>query len=103
MSNLDNEGYPTEEFLEYIRNFDFEDAVNPNEYLQELEDGWWMPEWGFTLHRPYRGYRKLELHTGGWSGNEDTIQALQDSFFFTMFWEKTYRGGHYYFKIPYIK
>ena len=41
----------------------------------------------------------IELHTYGWSGNEAIADALQDNtYFWTMFWEKSERGGHYYFR-----
>ena len=43
---------------------------------------------------------KLELHTLGWSGNEDIIQALKQNFiFWSMNWDMSRRGGHYYFTI----
>lgn len=41
----------------------------------------------------------LQLHTGGWSGNETLIDALR----LTTLWIRCYRGmevgGHYYFKL----
>lgn len=43
---------------------------------------------------------RFEYHTGGWSGNEDVINALRQNLpFWSLFWEKSTRGGHYYFKI----
>lgn len=43
---------------------------------------------------------KLGLHTGGWSGNEDIIEALQENeMFFLLYWLKSVRGGHYYLQI----
>jgi len=39
-----------------------------------------------------------ELHTGGWSGNEEIIRAMQDNrVWWGMFWESSRRGGHYEF------
>lgn len=47
---------------------------------------------------------RFEYHTGGWSGNEDVICALQQNFlFWSLFWVKSTRGGHYYFKIKLLK
>lgn len=44
---------------------------------------------------------KFSLHTSGWSGNEDIIEALKKNRFFWMFfWERSDRGGHYYFVVP---
>jgi hypothetical protein len=40
----------------------------------------------------------LQLHTGGWSENEELIDNLSKSFFWNMYWQKSERGGHYYFK-----
>ena len=46
----------------------------------------------------------FEYHTGGWSGNEDVISALRQNFlFWSMFWQKSTRGGHHYFRIIPIK
>ena len=41
----------------------------------------------------------LELHTGGWSGNEEIIDALgRNKMFWMLYWQKSERGGHYWFK-----
>ena len=61
---------------------------------------WHWPEWG-VRQGAIEGIDYLELHTGGWSGNEEIIQALERSkskffFFFHTKWE---RGGHYYFEV----
>lgn len=42
----------------------------------------------------------LELHTGGFSPNEEIVKVLQETFFWSMFWQVSKRGGHYYFSIP---
>jgi hypothetical protein len=42
---------------------------------------------------------KIELHTLGWSGNEDIIRELQKSSLWLMHWSKTFAGGHYYFNL----
>ncbi len=96
----DVDGYPTKELLEWIESYD--PQVLPFEdFAKMLRRCWWMADWGFKLKRKRSGKRILELHTGGWSGNEDIIDALRKNiFFFPMTWRKTYAGGHYYFSIP---
>lgn len=43
---------------------------------------------------------KLEIHTWGWSGNEDIVHALNSTMLWFSFWQRSDRGGHYYFEIP---
>lgn len=42
---------------------------------------------------------KLELHTGGYSANEEIITELSQTSFWFFFWQKSERGGHHYFTI----
>ena len=42
---------------------------------------------------------KLILHTGGWSENEAIISDLVETEFWLLYWQKSERGGHYYFEI----
>jgi hypothetical protein len=43
---------------------------------------------------------KYALSTGGWSGNEDLIGALQENtLFWACCWESSCRGGHYEFEV----
>ena len=88
--------YPTKKELKSIREWKF-DGNNIENFLQNLEDVWNSNYGQFILS----GKRiiKLSLHTRGWSGNEDIINALKESFFWIPYWQKSCRGGHYYFKI----
>lgn len=98
---LDKDNYPDEASLKEIEKWDIlKQGVRG--LLALVEENTWMPDWSFSI----AGKRVLrfEYHTGGWSGNEDVINALRrNSLFFQMFWEKSTRGGHYYFKIRPIK
>jgi hypothetical protein len=89
--------YPTQEDLDILSKWDFNQG-SIKDFLDFLESSWWMADWGFKLSG--KRVLKLQLHTGGWSGNEDIIDAIQKQFiFWSMCWTETHRGGHYYFKI----
>lgn len=100
---LDDHGYPTAEWLQFIKEYAPDESLPLIRFIDMvLIDRWWMPDWGFKLHRAYRGVRKLELHTGGWSGNEETIEAILSNMHLTHFsmrYVKWTTGGHYYFEI----
>jgi hypothetical protein len=98
---LDDEGYPTEEYLQFIRDYTHE-TMNIIDFVNVLSDGWYFGDWGFNLGRKYKGTRKLQLHTGGWSGNEKIINAILSNIYLThceMKYIKWHVGGHYYFEI----
>jgi len=93
----DKYGYPTDEELEYIKNFDvLREPIQ--ELLDHIKSIWWMDGKGIELKGKH--VLRLELHTLGWYGNELIIDALFDNtMFHTLYWEKSERGGHYYFRI----
>ena len=100
---LDDENYPKEEWLQYIKSYKPDESLPLITFVEMvLVDGWYMSNWGFKLHKKYKGKRKLELHTGGWSGNEETITAIKSNMWLTHFqmryvmWRT---GGHYYFEL----
>ena len=88
--------YPTEEYLTSLENWQWSEGWG--ELMERVKAGWWQPEWGF--HRP-EGERNFNLSTGGWSGNEQIISALQRNFvFWSVCWLTSRRGGHYQFELP---
>ena len=98
---LDNKGYPTEEWLQFIKSYKPDKSLPLLTFVNMvIIDGWYMSDWGFKLSKKYKG--KLELHTGGWSGNEEIIAAIKSSMRLTHFqmryvmWRT---GGHYYFEL----
>lgn len=98
---LDEDGYPTEEYLNFIKNFNHE-TMPILDFVEVLQDGWYFGDWGFKLHRKYKGKIKLELHTGGWSGNEEIIETILKNIWLTHFnmrYVRWHTGGHYYFEI----
>ena len=87
---LDSEGYPTEETLKLIRDFDL--LRNGKEELLSIIKEIWC------YHSCYqRDEERLTLITGGWGGNEDIIRALEGSMFWVLYWESSHRGGKYTF------
>ena len=104
MEYLDSEGYPTDELLEYIE--DYNNFKNYQEILDIIEKVWWMPDWGLRKKKPYterltkqRVYTYY-MSTGGWSGNESLINALKRNVLFWMYWRASRVGGHFTFRFP---
>ncbi|TNC79256.1 MAG: hypothetical protein C9356_20200 [Oleiphilus sp.] len=87
--DLDDNGYPLESALEKIRVWPVEDLKGLISYLESL----WYQGWGFTHHG-----NRLLLATGGWSGNEDIVGALQGNhLFWSLCWVSSRRGGYFEF------
>ena len=71
-----------EEFMEYVR-------TTGKYWCDSHPFGWWQ-----------RG-RTYWVSTGGWSGNEEILSAMQSNFmFWATSWVSVRRGGHYVFTIP---
>lgn len=101
---LDDDGYPTDTALDIIREWTFQ--MNQKELFEFIKSIWWMPDWGWkecevidevTNEKSYAYY----ISTGGWSGNESIIQAMQENkwMFWTLTWQQSRRGGHYIFQL----
>lgn len=104
---FDKDGYPTEETLQTITKWPINDFRDTNTLMRFAQEAWHWPDWGITIaprrHREHPTsplVRKWSVSTGGWSGNESIINALQDNFvFWALTWVQTRRGGHYIFHI----
>lgn len=89
---LDEDGYPTEEALDTIKNWNYQDVPGLIDFIRSL---WKWPEYIEITED-----KKLEISTCGWSGNESIIYALEsNSIFWHMYWESSDRGGHYVFDL----
>jgi len=90
---FDADGYPTDETLDAITSWD---AAHDSRGLVEfVAEAWHWPDY-FIID----GFH-VEAHTGGWSGNESLISALQDNTVFWLFcWSESRRGGHFVFELP---
>ena len=97
---MDKDGYPTDEELQEIRQWSKNRIVDYDVLglLDYIRDRWRYADSGYFKLVGKRVLR-LELHTAGWSGNESIIDALQENVFWFMWWQKSTRGGHYYFRI----
>lgn len=104
---MDSEGYPTSEALDYIKNW----AVIWGRGGNETKVGKYF---GKDKHEELIEYVKsiwayndaivyedglLEIHTVGWSGNEDIIEELRKTDLWLMKHRATQTGGHYYFRL----
>jgi hypothetical protein len=88
---MDKDGYPEESELEKIRNWkDFNDGfIGFLEYVRSL---WTYHEFVKTNNGSYI------FITGGWSGNEELIRAMQSNHTFWLFcWQSSNRGGKHVF------
>jgi hypothetical protein len=57
---------------------------------------WKYADWGWTQEG-----RRFAIFTGGWSGNEELIGAMQENFvFWAICWEWSHKGGHFEFQLP---
>ena len=100
---LDDEGYPTEEALQKIRDWPPPQDWRNNDHWRAIFEFvkalWWAPDWGW--HEDVRGQHAYVISTAGWSGNESLITAmLANQTLRMMCWQQSRRGGHYVFTLP---
>jgi len=104
---FDKDGYPTEATLDAIRLWpvktmtdaaaamDFAGAAWSYPDRWHLTERWEDPDWPSFPERVY------EFSTGGWSGNEDIVAAIEANAILQMLgawsWQ---RGGHYEYRFP---
>lgn len=92
---MDEDGYPDDEELKLISEWSWQDALGMLEFVRGL---WQWPQF-WTQERD-----ELYLSTGGWSGNESLIAAMQRNIgFWKTCWESSRRGGHYTFDLSRAK
>jgi hypothetical protein len=94
-----SDDYPSDEELKTIEDWPHTDIRNLIKYVKDL---WHIPEWGWRetpSPEPEQGTIYL-ISTGGWSGNEDLIMALQKNLmFWPLCWYSSRRGGHFEFRV----
>lgn len=93
---MDCDGYPTDETIKTIEKWKIHNKQDMVDLLEYVEEAWYYPDY-FTR---YPG-EQYAVSTGGWSGNEDLIAAMNTNYIFWMFcWVESRRGGHYKFEVP---
>jgi len=99
----DQHGYPTDEEIQKIKEWPLTDDYT--EFFAFIRGCWWMPDWGWreedAIDEFFKGklIRRYSISTGGWSGNESIIEAMQENEIrWIMTWVQSRRGGHYIFE-----
>ena len=105
---LDEDGYPTDAALDAIKLWHFSDSKGWFKFIEGL---WWHSSMLWKEDdvphdlRSFKGYEDKMVHrywisTGGWSGNESIIRAMQENnhMLWTLTWVQSRRGGHYIFE-----
>jgi hypothetical protein len=91
--------YPSEEELQKIEVWDHKDPLGLVEFIKDI----WHWEDYAVSRETKDGVTYLQLDTGGWSGNEDIVSALEKNMFWSLWWQRSERSGHYWFEIRDLK
>ncbi len=93
--------YPEDAELKQIAEWDYHDFEGLLEFAGSL---WKYPDrfevFAADSQNDDLGTR-YELSTGGWSGNESIVEALErNAMFWAVCWQQSRRGGYFVFKVP---
>ena len=98
--------YPSEDELKKIEEWPGEDLRGWFSYIKSVGEYWPTASFGWhevdtdkddLREKPYHAYL---ISTGGWSGNEDIIAAMEKNFVcWVQTWYSSTRGGHYEFRV----
>jgi len=104
---FDRNGYPTEATLERIRTWPINTMADAAAAMDYAGLAWSYPDRWKLIERyedpdwPSFPKRLYKFSTGGWSGNEDIVAAIEANQMLTMLgawsWQ---RGGHYEYRFP---
>lgn len=102
---FDEDGYPTNETLERIRTWtENDDYLALMEFVKSalaypyafVEERDCQPEYSGA-----RPTREFSIATGGWSGNESVLEALENNqVFYMLSWYSSHRGGRVVYRVP---
>mgnify|MGYP001164518289 FL=1 len=90
-------GYPDEKVLEKIVAWD---GKNSQEMLELIDQAWNHDYGDMTIESITTGVDRVELITGGWSGNEEVMYAISKNRLFNgLYWQKSERGGKHVYEV----
>jgi len=98
---IDEDGYPTEDTLRIIELWPFD---NSKGWFEFIRDNWHLAHWGWREQEAIDEITNDKnwcyyVSTGGWSGNESIIGAMQKNWvLWNVCWAQSRRGGHYIFE-----
>lgn len=91
---FDEDEYPSDYALDVVSNF----HGTPRQLVELITYLWrWKDMVQVRAH--WHGEIDVVLVTGGWSGNESIISALDNTMFSFRWWEMTKRGGLHMYKV----
>lgn len=92
---MDANEYPTDDELTRITTWPYTDFMGLMDYV---ESHCWSSYGSFN-----RQGREFRLITGGWSGNEEVVRALErNAMFGAVCWQSSHRGGLHVYKVPVV-
>ena len=103
---FDEHGYPTEEALNYIDNWGSREIDGKLFYgekfvvhnYEELIE-YVLSIWTYGKDALIWDGKLLEIHTLGWSGNEEILPRLKNTALWLLKFRAQEAGGHYYFNV----
>jgi len=101
---FDEDGYPTDESLDIITKWPLA-PTDTEGWFAFIKSGWTYRDVGYWTESMHTEERVLgdqyqyAISTGGWSGNESIIMAMQENrVLWSITWEMSANGGHYIFR-----
>lgn len=101
---FDSAGYPTDDTLEEIENWEIKTAQDAIDLMEYVGQAWYYPHYWRVERGWFNAQGKKEVHyifsTGGWSGNESLVGAMEQNLMLNILgpwsWQ---RGGHYEYRL----
>ena len=95
----DDDEYPSGQELQALRRFE----GTARHFVDEVLRLWSYPDYATvsTITDDFdREVLQLRLATGGWSGNESVVQAIDAGMFRVLWWHLSQRGGLHIYRVP---